>query len=502
MVYEHANELVDFVRLDVTVSAMLSERIEAAIEEAALAIGRLDARISASFLIEPWQVRSSFLAAENLARVDGTPATAADIIDLVSEVQLNSWDAYLGAKAGYGYWRRALDRLDLSPVAQRVLGRDVTSERALAEKQADLEFINRAPMPARAWRSYEDILELEHRAAEDHAIEAFKQQSGTHSALRALASGIRAATRAGIDPDLIERKRILRVRFAQEWLLRIGSGVVLPLPPFPSDASDQTHPTPPGYAAWDKPEREVWRWCQSFDWIERESRPGPAFGVVATRLRDIGYTANHLTCLTGATRRLGDERRSDERALLGFFRKLALEARAGQALLDVLERTVGAIALSEDINPDPRSPLPLVIYSFLLFPALDPTWVEASLGLQKRVVQKIFKRLSDAGLIVRSGKAQRTDLDGRAARPVSLWTVASLANGLERSSSYVRQSRPTTSIDIERLVARHRDVKIDQPMSAVFQKFDSELIDIGRAYSQYFERGWMDRWIGQTLHRY
>lgn len=43
---------------------------------------------------------------------------------------------------------------------------------------------------------------------------------------------------------------------------------------------------------------------------------------------------------------------------------------------------------------------------------------------------------------------------------------------------------------------------INQRMGGVFQKFDTELVDIGRAQTQYFERGWMDRWIGHKLHRY
>src|SRR3546814_9688659 len=50
------------------------------------------------------------------------------------------------------------------------------------------------------------------------------------------------------------------------------------------------------------------------------------------------FTRNRLSCITGATKRLGFERRLDDRAFVGFLKQLALDASSGLDLLDDLEQ--------------------------------------------------------------------------------------------------------------------------------------------------------------------
>ena len=116
---------------------MKPETIYSAIEKASALIARLDARISATPWAEAWQIRASFLAASRLAAVDGTPTRPGDILGLVMNSPLPSPDAYLPASIGFGHWRRCVARMEFSEVAERLLGRSVSSSQAAVEAQDD-----------------------------------------------------------------------------------------------------------------------------------------------------------------------------------------------------------------------------------------------------------------------------------------------------------------------------------------------------------------------------
>src|SRR5690606_6816614 len=105
----------------------------------------------------------------------------------------------------------------------------------------------------------------------------------------------------------------------------------------------------------------------------------------------------------------------------GFLRQLIKDARAGLALLDSLERAFGHFAGSPEAKPDARSQLPEIIYSFLLYPAVDTLWLQTALDLQERVVRKLIKRLADAGLIVHWADRRAQENKGREVR---LWTAS------------------------------------------------------------------------------
>src|SRR3546814_9376453 len=58
-------------------------------------------------------------------------------------------------------------------------------------------------------------------------------------------------------------------------------------------------------------------------------------------MQEMGITRTRLSCITGATKRLGFERRLDDRAFVGFLKQLALDASSGLDLLDDLELQMG-----------------------------------------------------------------------------------------------------------------------------------------------------------------
>src|SRR3546814_17458536 len=87
-------------------------------------------------------------------------------------------------------------------------------------------------------------------------------------------------------------------------------------------------------------------------------------------MQEMGITRNRLSCITGATKRLGFERRLDDRAFVGFLKQLALDASSGLDLLDDLELQMGAFGRAFKARFDQRSPLPLMLYAFLILPAV------------------------------------------------------------------------------------------------------------------------------------
>src|SRR3546814_606036 len=117
-------------------------------------------------------------------------------------------------------------------------------------------------------------------------------------------------------------------------------------------------------------------------------------------MQEMGITRNRLSCITGATKRLGFERRLDDRAFVGFLKQLALDASSGLDLLDDLELQMGAFGRAFKARFDQRSPLPLMMYAFLILPAVSSSWLQQSLDLLAGVTNKNLKHLEEEKVIV------------------------------------------------------------------------------------------------------
>lgn len=288
-----------------------------------------------------------------------------------------------------------------------------------------------------------------------------------------LALGLQAAVRIDPDPDYFERIFDLRRNFEAD--VRYRTADVLSASPSPS----------PQFA--EEIRRQADDYLASVSW-EKKPHLGACFSVVPDRLQDLGLTANRLSILTGATKRLGFEGRLDERAVLGFLHSLTDEARKGLALLDSLEKLVAKFAHSEGAKFDARSRLPDIIYAFLVFPALDTIWLATALDMDLRVVQKSIKRLVDAGLITAwAERHQSTIFYG--SREVKLWTASTFQMEFERSFSRGAATLPigrVFSIPPAEILDRHLDENVSVPMSVVYQRFDKAMIDIDREFGHLF----------------
>lgn len=455
---------------------MHSDAILAAIEEVSGLIGRLDARLSASPFEEAWQIRACFLAAETLSSVDGTPTRLADVLGVMSGTPLPSPANYLPALTGFGHWRRCMAQVELSDLASRLVGRTLTTSAQAAEQQADWDLQDTLPAPARKSMEMGTAGEVDRYAYQvgQRALRLMRSEEITGSKLLGIALGMQVAIRADPDPDYFVRAHEMRKRVqseAERHAQRAKSA--LPLPASAEDAA--------------RIEQQIEEFVDSMQW-EKPSHLGTCFGVLADRLRDTGLTVNRLSCLTGATKRMGFEGRLDERAFVGFLRQLALDARAGLALLNSLEQTMAQFAGSPEAKFDARSQLPEIIYAFLLYPAVDTVWLGTALDLHGRVVRKFVKRLADVGLIAHW--ADRISRDDQHRREVRLWTAASFENEF----SLAMKRPPAAARSVTRfglrpaeMIGRYHDVDIKVPMSAVFDRFDNEMLDLDREFSRFFE---------------
>lgn len=221
--------------------------------------------------------------------------------------------------------------------------------------------------------------------------------------------------------------------------------------------------------------------------IRPPSRLGAVHAVVPDVLVSMGVASVRLSCLTGATKRLGMEGRLDDRAMSGFLRKLAHEAREGLALLDALEDLVGAWARDPACAADSRSRLPDVIHALVVLPAVDADWLRWSAGLDERVVQKFTRRLADAGLVTEwAGRRTVREGEGRNAE-VRLWMASGLEalyeRALRRRGSWRRADAPLT-FEPQAFASRFSDPDLAVPMAEVFRRFDGEMADIDRLYGR------------------
>lgn len=480
---------------------MWSYQTLAAIEELSLFIGRLDARISATPLAEAWQVRASFVAAEQLAAVDGTPTRAGDILGLLMEAPLPSHDAYRPANIGLAHWSRCIARVELSEIASRLIGRAPSPTLQMAEDQADWDLGEQMPPRVRGTlrgRTGAPILEDIDAFAKQvstRALETLRAHQGKGPATMGLAAAMQQAVRIDPDSDYFERVEHLR----RDFIVRANEEATAQKAalPFPSTAKE----------AGDLDRRRIqideWkeRLLEGVSW-DKPRHLGSCYAVIPDRLQELGIAQNRLSCLTGATKRLGFEGRFDDRALLGFLRQMAQEARAGLALLDSLEELMAQIATSNATTFNKGSSVPEVLYAFLLLPAVDTGWLGTSLELQPRYVQKLFKRLADGGLIAHWADAKRSTLDGLATRDLRLWTAAGWEKAYETSMRRVRKrTTGTKPIDPTLILERHRDVDVAKPMALVFKEFDQQLVDIDKAYGAFFDRNWWKSLSPQTAPR-
>lgn len=449
---------------------MHPDAIMADAEVALQLITELDTRLSASPLAEAWQVRAAFLAAETLAAVDGTPTRPADILGLMTGTPLPHVGNYLPAAAGFAHWRVCLAKVELSDLASRLIGRALSPAAAADERQKDRDLKETLPLPAQRTMGHgtaEDVDRFAYNVGE-RALRRMRERDSRGSRLWALASGMQDAVR--VDPDPTYFERIYHIQ--REFLASSKAAADQIKSALPSPTADQLEAV----------DAQIGQFVDAVRW-EKKPHLGACFAVLPDRMQDLGLSANRLTCITGATKRLGFEGRLDDRAYGGFLRQLAQEARAGLALLDSLERSFGHFAGSPQAKPDARSQLPEVIYAFLLYPAVDTLWLQTALDLHERVVRKLIKRLADAGLIIHWANKRPRESGGREVR---LWTAAEFERDFQMAISNRKRMytpRPSPAAMIE----RYRDAYTSKPMSLVFESFDREMMDIDREYGRFFE---------------
>lgn len=450
---------------------MRASPIPAAIEDAALHIGRLDARVSASPLREAWQVRACVQAGVALAAVDGTPTRAADVAALMSGAMTPSVEGHGPAAIGLTWWRMGLAQVPLSERVARLVGRIPSPALAIREAQADWDMEDVIPRVARGHPIVEldDWTRREGKRVRLAAIAAMEEVRG----LRAVARGIRAALLRGADPAFHERAHEMKNLIGDQAIARAQA-----------EAADLDE------AEAEAVMRKMRDRVAALE-LRAPSRFGAVHAVVPDILKEIGFSAERLSCLTGATKRLGMEGRLDDRAMAGFLRVLAKEARSGLALLDALETVVMRWSRHQATAADARSRLPDVLHALLILPAVDVDWMALATGLDERVAQKFVKRLADAGLIAEwAGRRTAPEGRGRSAE-VRLWMAAGLDadydRALRRRGVWVRGGGAVTSTPSE-LIGRAADVDLAVPMSEVFRRFDGEMADIDREFGRLVRR--------------
>nr|MBF0683705.1 hypothetical protein [Pseudomonas sp.] len=301
---------------------MPSDAIYGLIEDVSQLITRLDARVLASPLAEAWQVRACFLAAESLASVDGTPTRQSDILRILSSTPLPSRDGYYPAMTAMGHWRRCMARVDLSELAARIVGAKPSPALQAQEEQEDWDREDRLPRAARQWSPVEILRDIDSYALRTakRALEVMRSDEPLRgSRYLALARGLQVAVRTDPDPDYFDRIHDMREQFMAD-AAKAAEDRLAALPSPTEETVTQMR------------DQQV-RWLENVQW-EKKPHWGACYAVLPDRMVEMGLTTARLSCLTGATKRLGFEGRLDDRAAEGFLRKLAQEARAGLDLLD------------------------------------------------------------------------------------------------------------------------------------------------------------------------
>lgn len=458
---------------------MASAALTAAIEEASLLIGRLDTRVSASPLAEAWQVRAAIQAGVAMAAVDGTPTREGDVLSLMTGSPLASPTGYGPARAGLLHWRRCLSRVPLGDLASRIVGRATSKSLTAVETQEDRDAEDAMSGAARAALKEAPPLpgvDAEAERDAEAALAVLRSLEPSGSRLLGLASAIRQAMTTGRDPRRAERSWDLR-RMVERRIDEEAEREVAALPSPAADGEEAIR-------------RKAADLKSSIDW-DRPEDLGAVFGVVADRLQDLGFTRSRLTCLTGATKRIGMEGRLDERAQLGFVRRLAQEARAGLALLDGLETQFLEFVRNPAVVADARSALPDIVYAHLVLPAVDAKWLELALDLHERVARRFVKRLVDAGLVAPWATRRHVPADGSRTRETTL-NAASSFEGLYERALRRRGASGGKSLGLafapDEMIGRARDDTVREPMAVVFQRFEEQMIDIDREFGRFWDR--------------
>lgn len=440
---------------------MVGIAVISALEEAAIAITRLNTRVSMSPMREAWYVRSTILAAESLAEIDGMQTAQADLIGLVSGAPLPSPQAYAQAIVGFGHWRRCIGRVELSDCAARLVGRTIAGSAAAREAQEDMDYEDLLPLGVRrVLRQTEpgEAIDAHADRSAARALAVLRSDERGGPRLLALIESMRDAVRLDPDPGYFERI----------WMLRcdLESNVDRRAPASLRDA-----------------------FKAGLNW-DRKSHLGACFSVVPDRLIDLGLATERLSCLTGGTKRLGFDARLDDQAFVGVLHKLAAEAHRGMALLDALERFLAKAFLSPATKFDSRSQLPEVLYAILLLPAVDAGWIADALGIDLRVVQKLLKRFSEAGIVQPWEQRRASKLaDGRASDR-QLWMASGFEKSFERArAAHVMARAPSPRLEFSpgELMSRYRDVDVAKPMAEVLVDFDQEMIDLDRAFGHFWK---------------
>lgn len=443
------------------------------IESAALAIGRLDARISASPLKEAWQVRASLLAAETLAAVDGTPTRVSDILGLAVGAPLPSQAAYYPAHIGLGHWLRIAARIEFSETAKRILGRKPSLSAGLTEMQVDWDHEDELPTAARHSMAYSRDPQDFAAAASEKALSSLRKVEEPGSVLIGLAKAMQQTVRIDYDPTYFERIYDLRRQVEQDAWKAHSTRIAALTSHNAEQVKDLNEKTKD--------------WLESIVW-DKTPHLGACYAVLPDRLVELGFTVNRLSCLTGATKRLGFEGRTDERAFRGFLRQLSAEAAEGLAQLDALEHHFARLAAIIPETPSARSTLPDILYAILVLPAVDTVWLETCLEIHKRVIQKAIKRLADLRLIEEWASKKSSAIDRRALG-VRLWALAGYEKIVDRSLRRKGVRRTESGVlDTTAMFERTRSLDISVPMSSVFERFNDELIDIDLAYGRFWPK--------------
>src|SRR3546814_3301008 len=90
---------------------------------------------------------------------------------------------------------------------------------------------------------------------------------------------------------------------------------------------------------------------------------------------------------------------------------------------------MGAFGRAFKARFDQRSPLPLMMYAFLILPAVSSSWLQQSLDLLAGVTNKNLKHLEEEKVIVQWNQP----ISSGGGRPMKLWAGAALADTFERT---------------------------------------------------------------------
>src|SRR3546814_5444927 len=105
---------------------------------------------------------------------------------------------------------------------------------------------------------------------------------------------------------------------------------------------------------------------------------------------------------------------------------------------------MGAFGRAFKARFDQRSPLPLMMYAFLILPAVSSSWLQQSLDLLAGVTNKNLKHLEEEKVIVQWNQP----ISSGGGRPMKLWAGAALADTFERTQKIRSRRHSANSIPL------------------------------------------------------